>query len=202
MLHRQPMDCSEARALVAGYLDEELSEAQAAPLRQHLMDCPGCRQLAADDKALRAWFVQESEPEVPVGFAARVAQAAFAGAQPGEGTYEHVPEGVVLTPAARRPELVTGRPEPALSSLTADAGAVREEASALHGYVLQLTAMAAAILIMLSLGLRRLELPGGTNLRADDSSLEQAIEELEALNEAERARLLDEENGADENAED
>jgi len=75
------MICKESLALIPGYLDGELSDAQAAPLRQHLIDCQSCRKAASGGKALKRWF--EHDPgvgvEVPIGFAARVARRAFAG---------------------------------------------------------------------------------------------------------------------------
>ncbi len=72
--------CDDARLLVPSYLDGELSEAQASPLRTHLMDCPACREEAKQGKTLKRWFEPESAPvSVPAGFAARVARRAFAG---------------------------------------------------------------------------------------------------------------------------
>lgn len=71
--------CDAARLLVPPYLDGELSEAQASPLRAHLLDCPACREGAKAGKALARWFVPEAPPAVPAGFAARVARRAFAG---------------------------------------------------------------------------------------------------------------------------
>jgi anti-sigma factor RsiW len=65
--------------LVPSYLDGELSEEQAGPLRRHLLDCPACRELAQGGQALKRWFVQETPIAVPSGFAARVARRAFAG---------------------------------------------------------------------------------------------------------------------------
>jgi anti-sigma factor RsiW len=71
--------CDHARPLVPGYLDGELSEAQASPLRAHLLDCPACRESAKQEKSLKRWFEPEPAPAVPSGFAARVARRAFAG---------------------------------------------------------------------------------------------------------------------------
>ena len=71
--------CESAAALVPSYLDGELSEAQAAPLRTHLLQCPACREVAKDLKSLKRWFVQEDPVAAPPGFAARVARRAFAG---------------------------------------------------------------------------------------------------------------------------
>ena len=80
------IQCDNASSLVQSYLDGELTEAQAAPLREHLLDCPGCREQAKDGRTLRRWF-QDTKTEhpgrdeslVPEGFAARVARRAFAG---------------------------------------------------------------------------------------------------------------------------
>jgi len=71
--------CDAARPLVPSYLDGELSEVQASPLRAHLLDCPACREDAKQGKALARWFVPEAASAVPAGFAARVARRAFAG---------------------------------------------------------------------------------------------------------------------------
>ncbi len=74
------MICKESLRLIPGYLDGELSEAQSAPLRQHLIDCPTCRKAASGEKAFKRWFEPEAPAvEVPVGFAARVVRRAFAG---------------------------------------------------------------------------------------------------------------------------
>jgi anti-sigma factor RsiW len=72
--------CDDARALVPSYLDGELSEAQASPLRAHLLDCRACREVAKEGKALQRWFAFEpAAVPVPAGFAARVARRALAG---------------------------------------------------------------------------------------------------------------------------
>jgi len=93
------ISCDAARPLVPSYLDGELSEAQASPLRAHLLDCPACREVAKEGKSLQRWFETESEPiTVPAGFAARVARRAFAG-DPGL----LVPEPPAIRP--RRPLL-------------------------------------------------------------------------------------------------
>jgi len=75
------MSCENARSLVPSYLDGELSEAQASPLRNHLFDCPVCRELAKEGRVLERWFeAAAAEPvSVPAGFAARVARRALAG---------------------------------------------------------------------------------------------------------------------------
>jgi anti-sigma factor RsiW len=74
------ISCDAAVPLVPSYLDGELSEAQASPLRAHLLDCPACREVAKEGKSLQRWFEAQPEPiAVPTGFAARVARRAFAG---------------------------------------------------------------------------------------------------------------------------
>lgn len=73
------VECKDARPLIPSYLDGELSEAQASPLRKHLMDCHECRAAAQGEKALSRWFVPAEAAPVPAGFAARVARRAFAG---------------------------------------------------------------------------------------------------------------------------
>lgn len=142
------MDCRESRPLVPGYLDGELSEAQAAPLRKHLMDCPGCRSITQADKALKSWFVDAGPVEIPAGFAARVARRALAG-----DTGEHW-------------------------AAAHDAGGEH----GLRGFVLQLTAVAAALVIALSIGFRTMSLPQTDDLRADDFSLETALDALDEMN--------------------
>jgi anti-sigma factor RsiW len=77
------MQCKNAHPLVPKYLDEELSEAEAAPLRRHLLECSACRVRVQEARSLRAWFVPSPPVAVPRGFAARVARRAFAG-DPGE----------------------------------------------------------------------------------------------------------------------
>ena len=71
--------CNQQRALIPSYLDGELSEAQAAPLRKHLLACQDCRNQAQGEKSLKAWFRTEGPAEVPEGFAARIARRAFDG---------------------------------------------------------------------------------------------------------------------------
>ncbi len=71
--------CKPFAPLIPAYLDGELSDAQAGPLRRHLLECPACRREVAGEKALKRWFVAEPVPAVPVGFADRVARRAFAG---------------------------------------------------------------------------------------------------------------------------
>ncbi len=72
-------DCDRIRPLIPGYLDGELSEEQASPLRKHLLDCRTCRTATQGEKALKGWFVAGAAAAPPAGFAAHVARRAFAG---------------------------------------------------------------------------------------------------------------------------
>jgi len=132
------MSCENARSLVPSYLDGELSEEQAAPLRAHLLDCPACREPVKQENALKRWFrASRGEPvAVPAGFAVRVARRAFAG-DPG-----------VLTPAASPLALQS----PGRESLLP--------------FLLGFSALAAGLLFVLSILIQRQSLPVGSGLEA------------------------------------
>jgi anti-sigma factor RsiW len=156
------MECQDARRWIQGYLDSELQEEQAAPLRKHLLDCQACRVSLQAEKNIKRWFVQPKSVAVPRDFAARVARRAFAGDR-GERFSE--------------PALVGGGA--VLSFDTA-----RTEQRSLR-FVLTLTAAAAVVLMMLAFSIRGLNLPSGTNMKADDTrtkSTEEVIRELDELN--------------------
>ncbi len=130
------MSCQNALSLVPSYLDGELSEEQAAPLRAHLLDCPGCREAVKRDGALKRWFAEglDERVEVPDGFAARVARRAFAG-----------DPGVLV-------------PQPAAQPVPS--------AGVLLPFVLKLAAVAAGLLFVFSIGIRMTSLPSGSGLDA------------------------------------
>jgi len=151
--------CQDSGPLIPSYLDGELSEDQAAPLRRHLLECHACRELAQDEQALKRWFVAHETPAVPAGFAARVARRAFAG-------------DLGVLPAA------------ALDSSAA--GAALESESRTIDFVLQLTAVAAAVLFFLALAIRTQSLPDSPGLNAETTYTE-VLESLERLNSAEGA---------------
>ena len=73
------MECQNARSMIPSYLDAELTEAQAGPLRQHLLGCQPCRGSAQDLKNVKRWFADAPAALVPAGFAARVARRALQG---------------------------------------------------------------------------------------------------------------------------
>jgi anti-sigma factor RsiW len=136
------LGCASALQLVPGYLDEELSEEQAAPLRRHLLACHACREEAQAERALRRWFVPSEPVAVPEGFAARVTQLAFSGA--------------TSVPARPLP-----RAAPAAAALPASP---RD----LQRFVLRLVAVAAAVLLTFALALHWRNRPAGEELYADE----------------------------------
>jgi len=148
-------DCQTYRALVPGYADGELSEEQAAPLRQHLLSCNACRNAVQDLDHVGRWFPREPELEVPEGFAARVAAAAFAGAEP------------------------VARPRPRAQQRPAAAAAPDAEPR-LMGFVLTLTSVAAGVLLTLALLMAREDEPQGTQMSAEP--LPAILQELDRLN--------------------
>lgn len=151
--HIPRFDCDAARGLLPGYLDGELSEPQAAPLREHLLACVSCRSGAIDQKNVTRWF--EAAPvAVPDGFAARVARRAFAG-----------DPGTVSVSQATAALSGDG------SSIGATAQFEPEETPIyeLLPFVLKLTAVAAVLLFSLSLFLRGTALPENRDLQAYDS---------------------------------
>lgn len=153
------MQCNDARPLIPSYLDGELSEAQAAPLRKHLLDCQACRAWAQGEKNLKRWFVDDGQELVPAGFASRVARRAFAG-DPGLPV-----------------------PVPAAADEVTDGGRILR-------FVLQVTAAAAVVLVLLSVAMGNLRLPEARDVRATNEqelSLDEALSELERLNHPARA---------------
>lgn len=158
------MTCNEAQPLVWSYLDGELSEAQAAPLRKHLLECHACRNSAQDGKSLKRWFVRSETAELaPRGFAARVAQQAFAARH------------------AERAELADVDETPIDAGVAAGANGEGR----LFSFVLRLTAVAAAALFVLSLVLRFQALPASEGMRADQReqpTLEDVKRGLDELN--------------------
>ncbi len=155
------MECKQAQALMTRYLDEELAEEQAGPLRAHLLACPGCRALVQEGRSLAAWFLSPEQVPVPEGFAARVTHRAAMGSRGAP---------VALPPA------------PSIGAVAAARSQAHDQES-LQGFLLSAIALAALVLLALSIAMRRLDLPGGEGLEAKDTSREQAVEALQALNE-------------------
>lgn len=161
------MECNNARPLIQSYLDGELTEAQAAPLRKHLLACQACRASAQSDKNLKRWFAEPAAVAVPRDFAARVARRAFAGDR-GE-RFTDVAVAPALPLRARQMQPTRGSDESTLR------------------FVLTLTALAAGLLVVLSIAIKSSTLPSGNRMLADDHrtlSVHDAIERLDQLNQA------------------
>lgn len=159
------MDCQDARASIQAYLDGELNEERAGPLRKHLLDCQPCRGSAQSEKNLKRWFAKAKTPAsslVPRDFSARVARRAFAG-DPGERFTE--PNTILIGAGA--------------GTMTATS---RQDERNLR-FVLSLTAAAAILLVVLSVAIRGLTLPTSSNLLAEPkTTIEDARRQLDALN--------------------
>ena len=174
-------ECKDALPLIGAYSDGELSEAQADPLRKHLMSCHACRNSAQANKASRRWFQRppsaEAEDLIPAGFAARVARLAFAGE-----TGEHAPDSVGhLEPTPALAAVAPGRaPLPAATRSAPLAASSRGHI----GFLLEVTGIAAAVLVALTVAFRMREVPSGEPLRADQALTVQEIKDrLGELNE-------------------
>ncbi len=161
------MECTDALALIPRFLDGELGEDESGALCRHLRDCTPCRLKVQEGRTLSAWFVPGPAVAVPAGFPARVARRAFGG-----GALVESGVGQALPPNAGWP------PTPRTGGV---AGAEDGETS-LRNFVLSAVALAALVLLALSIALRRLDLPDGAGLHADDASREGAIEALQQLN--------------------
>jgi len=156
------MQCENARDLVPLYADGELSEAQAAPLRRHLMDCPTCREHVQGAKALRRWFVPTEAVTVPEGFAARVTAAALA----------------------------SETSDPGVAELVAPRAGARAVELELRRFVLRSVAVAAAVLLVLSAAIQLRSRPSAVDLEA--SELPAVLEGLDELNRSAEQRPSDE----------
>lgn len=133
------MKCQDARTLIGSYVDGELSNEQGAPLREHLLGCPSCRELAKQEKALKRWFALPEPVAVPAGFAAHVARRAVAGDR-GSASAENLRDAV-LVPATR--------------------------SGALLPFLLKVATVAAVLLLCLALAIQKSSLPATDRLQAD-----------------------------------
>ena len=156
--------CKSFEPLIPSYLDGELSDAQAGPLRRHVLECPACRRRVSGDKALKRWFVAEPAPAVPAGFAERVARRAFAGDTGAD----------------------TGAAEAPLATAEGNGKLLR--------FVLAFTAVAAAVLLIVASSLPTIGVPISGTLEAEDDvpmKLEQVLNQLGELERAEAAALAE-----------
>lgn len=159
------MECQDARGSIQAYLDGELNEERAGPLRKHLLDCQPCRASAQSEKNLKRWFAKAKTPAtslIPRDFSARVARRAFAG-DPGERFTE--PHTILVGAGG-----------------ATMAAASRSDERNLR-FVLTLTAAAAVLLVVLSVAIRGLTLPSSKTLIADErTTIEDARKQLDMLN--------------------
>lgn len=158
--------CDSNRPLISRYLDGELLETEAGPLRRHLLACQGCRTATQGDKALRRWFQAEAQVPVPQGFASRVARLAFAGALPGDGAASSI-----------------ASPAPSRHMHTNDVAATAPSAlrdERILPFVLRMTAAAALLLIVLSGFMREVHIATVDDLSADDATVP-TLEELDSM---------------------
>lgn len=185
------MNCHRSKALVSVYVDGELSEELAGPLRRHLLDCAACRAAVAEAKSLSRWFVPTAPVEVPAGFAARVAALAFAktavpdGEPDGAGRSVHGSDRGVLEPsrAVRAPRHSVDPLSPAAGARALEAvAAPTPGADRTARFAMALAAVAAAVLIGLTLLLASGGARGfdGSALQAQPS--EDVLKTLEELN--------------------
>lgn len=167
------MNCTDARPLVPSYLDGELSEAQAGPLRKHLLACQACRAGAQAGKNMKRWFEPTEPVAVPRDFAARVTRLAFAGV---EVVAESEQRETVPARAPVAPALVQ-RAEPA------------PQDGRILAFVLRLTVAAAVLALLASVAIQSLRRPSSAELRADDRrvmTLDQALDQLDRIERAEQ----------------
>lgn len=80
------MNCDEALLAISAALDGELTPAEQARLSEHLLACPGCRELAEDLRVLNG-LLEDSDREPPAELAASVQRAVA-----GEARMSHVPK--------------------------------------------------------------------------------------------------------------
>ncbi|MFT7677553.1 MAG: anti-sigma factor RsiW [Planctomycetota bacterium] len=158
------MQCVRAEELIPRYVDGELNDVEASPLRQHLIDCQTCRLRAQEVEALGSWFVDPTEQvgpaEAPAGFAARVAALAFAGA-------------AQVEPLAGPRSLATAHAEEH----------ARSRENQLQTFVLNLTGAAAILVILFAFGLQRRGMPEVGTINADATmSLFESLDDLDELN--------------------
>lgn len=179
------MVCNDARPLVPSYLDGEISEAQAGPLRKHLLACQACRASAQAGKHLKRWFAPTQLVPVPRDFAARVTRMAFASADVETSAHESAHESEL-----DRLETITADQEVSRRAVLQPARATNEAAEGrVLAFVLRLAVAAAILAVLSSVAIQSLRRPSTADLRADDSrtmTLDQALEKLDRIEDAER----------------
>jgi anti-sigma factor RsiW len=206
------MNCDRSKALVSVYVDGELSEELAGPLRRHLMECAACRASVSEAKAMASWFVPTAAISVPEGFAARVARLAATGAgaldvgAPGVGTSGRAAVGddwLVPSRASHEPRLGAQAQLNVAQLATHERSEAHVRPAHAPGgqpplrsvdrtarFAMSLAAAAAAVLIGLTMLLASGDGGGfdGSSIQAQPS-VENALSVLEELNRREAAAV-------------
>lgn len=146
-------------------------------LREHLTECASCRTLSDETRDMQRWFATPPQEPVPAGFAERVVAAAF--------------DGQVATAKGPRGLVQSG------GSVEVERGSSR-----MQGFLLQMTALAALLLVALGFALAGKHASESTDIHATDSSMESIIEELDRINALEAKSDLKDETKEDSAGED
>ena len=195
------MDCERALELVPTFVDGEASESLAGAMRKHLMECHDCRSAVQEETGLHQWFeplageAGLADVEVPPGFAARVTELAFgelalAGSSAGSSAGSHAFQSGGALGQERRGPRPLRSVSPAASTAPGEQAEEQEESSTL-GFLMGMTAMAAALMVGFTLMLAQDSRPevGDKPLSATSFSLEEGLREIEAENAAQAAAL-------------
>ncbi|QDU86425.1 hypothetical protein Pla163_35760 [Planctomycetes bacterium Pla163] len=177
------MDCDAVELVLELWGDGELDQVRGEQVREHLLECPACRETYRDHRNLRRWIVRPEAPAVPADFAQRVVLAAarqdvVAGREPLE-----IPErgrGAVLRPFPAR----TSAGDPAGGGAVSSGGGFATSTDgSLLPFVLACTAAAAALLMILTIAIGSAGRPTSDELRADP--LPSVLNDLQKLRERE-----------------
>lgn len=72
--HGQKGPCDACEELLQGYLDRELTEAEAAQAEEHLGDCDYCRRRYRFERSLRMYVQTTAVERMPPGLLEKLAQ--------------------------------------------------------------------------------------------------------------------------------
>lgn len=187
------MDCDGVELVLELWGDGELDRVRGEQVREHLLECPACRETYRDQRNLRRWIVRPDAPAVPEDFAQRVVLAAarqdvVAGREPLE-----VPErgrGAVLRPFPTRSNAgvaqahgVSGGGVSGRGVFRGGGGMATSVDGSLLPFVLACTAAAAALLMVLTIAIGSAGRPSSDELRADP--LPSVLSDLQKLKERE-----------------
>ncbi|MFT5199510.1 MAG: anti-sigma factor RsiW [Planctomycetota bacterium] len=151
------MRCEQSERWISLGADQELSVKEVGLLREHLAQCASCQALAEEVRGMSRWFVTPPKEVIPAGFAERVVAAAFdEQRQASKG-----PQGLLVGGAAA--EAGTG-------------------GSRMQGFLLQMTALAALLLVALGFALAGKQASESRDLKADVNSLESLIKIMDKEN--------------------